>query len=80
MMTPLKEKLHVLIDKTDDPVILENIYRLLNDRVANESTDILDELSEKDMKLLEEAQAEYRRGETVPHAEVMEFLKKWREK
>ena len=79
-MTPLKEKLHVLIDKTDDPVILENIYRLLNDRVDNESPDILDELSPAQLNSLNESIGEYRRGELKSHAEILQLLKEWRSK
>lgn len=79
-MSELKEKLRQLIDNTSDSVALENIYRYLNQSVAQNSKDILDDLSTKDLNLLHESMAQYRRGEFRSHEEILQLLKEWRGK
>ncbi len=70
-MSQLKEKLHLLIDETNDPIVLENLYQYLNIGIEKRKTDILDELSPTDMNSLNESLSEYMRGELLPHKVVV---------
>jgi hypothetical protein len=79
-MESIQEKIHALVDRTKDPVALENIYNYLNQVVSKSRNDILDDLSEKDLNSLHEAEVQYRRGEGVPHEEVLRLLREWRGK
>lgn len=79
-METIQEKIHALIDRTSDPVALENIYNYLQQLVSKSRTDILDDLSEAELNRLHESRAQYRRGENVPHEEVLQLLKKWQKK
>ena len=104
-MDELKNKLHELIDSSNDNIFLENIYRAmqhqnrlmkrdglsdlsseqlshLNEPVVpyhgnKNSKDFLDELSPAQIAELHEANAQYERGETIPHEEVLKRLKRW---
>lgn len=76
----LKSKLHELIDSSNDNIFLENIYNALRHHVEAKPKDFLDELSPAQLSSLHEANAQYERGETKTHAEVMELLKRWRKK
>ena len=77
-MNDLKSKLHELIDGTTDTILLENIYNALKQQAENKPKDFLDELSPGQLAELNESIAQYERGETFTHAEVMQWLKKWR--
>lgn len=79
-MVTIREKIHALVDSTKDPVALENIYNYLNLVVTNSKKDILDDLSPEELNSLHEAQAQYRRGEAIPHEEVLKRLREWRGK
>lgn len=79
-METIQEKIHALVDRTNDPIALENIYNYLHQLVSKSRADILDDLSEAELNSLHESQAQYRRGETVPHEEVLLLLKKWQSK
>lgn len=79
-MSELKNKLHELIDSSNDNIFLENIYNALRHRVESEPKDFLDELSPAQLNSLHEANAQYERGETKTHEEVLELLKRWRKK
>lgn len=79
-MSELKTKLHELIDGTNDTILLENIYNALKQQVENSPNDFLDELSPKQLNELHEAEAQYERGETKSHDEVLALLKQWRKK
>lgn len=79
-MRELKTKLHELIDGSTDNILLENIYNALRYQVEKRKKDILDELSPNQLDQLNESIAEYRRGETKTHEEVLQMLKEWRTK
>ncbi|MDQ3108455.1 MAG: hypothetical protein M3R17_01050 [Bacteroidota bacterium] len=79
-MNELKSKLHELIDSTNDTIFLENIYRAMQHQVGINKRDILDDLSGEQLSQLNESIAQYRRGETKTHVEVLELLKQWRSK
>jgi hypothetical protein len=79
-MSDLKTKLHELIDNSNDNILLENIYRAMRSLVDNKEADFLDELNPDQLNELHEANAQYERGETKTHAEVLELLKQWRKK
>lgn len=73
----IQDKIHKLVDRTSDPIVLENIYRYLSAALDQPMKSLSDELSDADLKLLHEARAEYRRGETKSHEEILELLRKW---
>jgi uncharacterized protein YbgA (DUF1722 family) len=77
-MDELKSKLHELIDSSNNTIFLENIYRAMQHQVEVNKRDILDDLSSEQLYQLNESIAQYRRGETKTHAEVLELLKRWR--
>lgn len=79
-MKTIQEKIHALVNRVDDPVLLENIYNCLDQHVSKTKRNISDELSPGDLQSLHEAQEQYRRGETIPHEEVLRFLEEWRPK
>jgi hypothetical protein len=79
-MTDLKNKLHELIDSTSDNVLLENIYLALRQRIEPGQRDILDDLSPEQFGLLQESIAQYKRGETKTHEEVLQLLRQWNTK
>ena len=79
-MTTLKDKLHLLINSSNDPIVLENIYQYLSNSLEKQKTDILDELSPSDMNALNESLSEYKRGEFRSNEEILELLKEWRSK
>lgn len=79
-MSSLKEKLHLLINTTNDPIVLENIYQYLNRSIEKRNLDILDELSSADLNSLNESLSEYKKGELRSHDEILEMLKEWRSK
>jgi len=60
MKSPIKEQLHQLIDKCDDPSLLEDAKAILQDQ--NPSYDWWDDLSEEDRNLVKESEAQYGRG------------------
>lgn len=79
-MSDLKNKLHELIDNSNDTIFLENIYRAMQHQVGMDKRDILDDLSGEQLSQLNESIAQYRRGETKTHEEVLQLLKQWRSK
>lgn len=76
-MSDLKNKLHELIDSTSDNVLLENIYLALRQQVSQTPKDFLDELTPGQLNALHESNAQYERGETKTHQEILELLRKW---
>lgn len=77
-MSELKNKLHDLIDGTNDTILLENIYNALRHQVERNKNDILDDLSAEQLFQLNESISEYRRGNSKTHEEVLQLLKQWR--
>ena len=79
-MNELKNKLHELIDSSNDNILLENFYRALQYQAGLTKRDILDDLSPEQRAQVNESIAQYRRGETKSHEEVMQMLKEWKQK
>jgi predicted lipase len=79
-MNDLKSKLHELIEKTNDNILLENIYQAMRHQVDVNKRDILDDLSPEQLSQLNESIAEYRSGKTKSHEEVLQLLKEWKSK
>ena len=75
-MATIKDNINALLDKTTDPVILENVFRYLTSSLDRNVKSLSDELSEADLQSLHEAQAEYRTGKTKTHEEILELLRK----
>jgi hypothetical protein len=74
----LKTRLHELIDNSRDEQLLENFYNALS--WSTEKKDIVDELSASQRNELNESIAQYRRGETISHEEVLKMLRQWHSK
>lgn len=72
----LKEKFHQLIDKFDDNSVLEDFYKMLSD-YQEQKGDILDDLTESQLKQLNESIAQSERGEVKDWAVVKEEIKQW---
>jgi hypothetical protein len=78
----LKKKLHELIDNIDD----EHTLSVLNDDVVpyvienrtKEANDIEDDLTEEELKELDEAIEEADRGETISFEEFKKNMEEWR--
>ena len=50
MTLDIKESLHNLIDKTDNPDLLEMVYQLLNSKLSNKTSELLNTLTENEKK------------------------------
>lgn len=71
----LKYNLVKLIESINDSQTLQAVYTLLSKKVETE-TDFWDELSDEEKEAIEESLAELDRGETIPHEEVMDEIKR----
>jgi O6-methylguanine-DNA--protein-cysteine methyltransferase len=80
----LKKKLHELIDSIDDEHILnvlnEDIVPYVLENRTQEAHDIEDELTEEQLKDLDESIAEADRGETISYEEFKKNMEEWRTK
>jgi hypothetical protein len=65
-MSELKDKLHELIDSTNDNIFLENIYRAFQQHARLIKRDGLDDLSSEQLSQLNETRAQYLRGDNKP--------------
>ncbi|CAN5396105.1 hypothetical protein BH11BAC2_BH11BAC2_18690 [soil metagenome] len=61
-MIELKNKLHELIDSTNDTIFLENIYNALKHNADLNKRDTLDDRSSEHSSEPNEAKASYQRG------------------
>ena len=75
-VTELRTELHNKIDKITDRNILQALRTLLSNK-AIEKSDWWDTLTEEEHKEIELGLAEAKRGEVIPHEEVMKKYKKW---
>lgn len=70
----LKKRLIHRIDKSDNSELLEEMYRL----IANEEADIdVYELSEEQIKAVEEGQLEYKNGEFLTEDQAEKDINEW---
>lgn len=67
----LKKEIHKVIDNIDDNQVLEAVFTLLN--VSRPQSDY--ELSENDIKIIEERRSNYKKGKTKTYT-VSEVKKK----
>ncbi len=70
----LKSDLHNLIDKVEDPIILNALRAILSKEVRR---DFWDELPLSVQESVKKGMEQANRGETRPHSEVMKKYKKW---
>jgi hypothetical protein len=74
----LKAKFHNLIDLIDNYDVLEDFYRAMNDYYErNDSSDIIDDLTEAQKTRLNESIHQSESGKTIPHETVKAEIKKW---
>jgi len=75
-MSPIKEKLHKLIDSCDDEFLLEETKKFLEN--ASSSKDWWDELSEKDKNLVMESETQYQKKDYINHRQLMQQFEEWK--
>jgi predicted transcriptional regulator len=80
----LKKKLHELIDSIEDEhtlsVLNEDIVPYVIENRTEETHDIEDDLTEEQLKDLDESIAEADRGETISYEEFKKNMEEWRTK
>jgi hypothetical protein len=78
----LKRKLHELIDSIEDEhtlsVLHEDIVPYVIENRTKEADDVEDDLTEEDLKELDEAIEEIDRGETISFEEFKKNMEEWR--
>jgi PHD/YefM family antitoxin component YafN of YafNO toxin-antitoxin module len=78
----LKKKLHELIDSIEDEhtlsVLHEDIVPYVIENRTKEADDIEDDLTEEQLKDLDESIAEADRGETISFEEFKKNMEEWR--
>ena len=77
-MSPIKQKIHQLIDECDDEFLLEETRALLEN--ANETKDWWNELSEEDKSLVMESETRYGKDDFISHKDLMEQFEAWKKK
>jgi len=70
----MKDQLHEMIDRIDDPEVLYAIRDILNQPLA---PDFWDELPQEVKKSIEIGLKQADNGEVIPHEEVMKKYEKW---
>jgi hypothetical protein len=65
-MSDLKNKLHELIDSTNDTIFLENIYRAFQQQIRLTKRNGPDDLSSEELSELNESRAKYHRKDDKP--------------
>lgn len=70
-----KQRLHELIERSEDETLLEEAYRILS--IQQPEKDILDELTPAQLAELEKAIDEAQQGKGTPHTEVKKRLDQW---
>lgn len=73
----LKANLHRLIDAEEDEIMLENILVALHGYQPNSTKDILDDLSEKQLADLREAQEQVHNGQFITNEAMKAKTKSW---
>jgi hypothetical protein len=78
----LKKKLHELIDSIDDEhtlsILNEDIVPYVIENRTKEKDEADDDLTEEQLKELDEAIAEANRGETISYEEFKKNMEEWR--
>lgn len=77
-MSPIKQKIHKLIDEYDDEFLLEETRAMLEN--ATTSRDWWDELTEEDKNLLRESETSYEKGDFISHKDLMQQFEAWKKK
>lgn len=73
----LKKRLKHRIDQSENNELLEEMYRL----IANEEADIsVYELSEEQIKVVEEGQLQYKNGEFLTEEQADKDIEEWLDK
>ena len=78
MNAKIKTNFHKLIDKIDNPDVLENFFRAMSHYVSKkDSVDIIDELTEKQKKRLLASIKQAEKGKTITDAEMKKESVGW---
>ena len=77
----IKDSLHNLIDKIDNPDLLQMVYQLLNSKRSNKAGELLNTLTENERKDLYEAYDEsLDDANLIDLKDIKSKHSKWREK
>jgi hypothetical protein len=76
----LKEKLHREIDALEDVTALQRLHEAASEFAKVKRTDILDLLTEEQLDRFNKSVEQANEGNTIPHAETMEKIARWRSK
>jgi predicted transcriptional regulator len=74
-ITELKKNISKLVELTSDKDFLEMIFSILDDRAKEQNRDILDDLTDEQMKELDLSLEQIERGEVVEHEVVMKEIR-----
>jgi hypothetical protein len=78
MKTEIKTNFHKLIDKIDNPDLLENFFGAMSYYVnKKKGEDITDELSPKQHKRLSDSIKQAEKGKTISNTEMKKEMKQW---
>ena len=75
-ITELKRNIVELVEVSDDKKFLEMFFNMLEDRSKNKGKDILDDLTDEQMRGLDESIKQIEKGEVVSHEIVMKTIRK----
>ena len=74
----LKTKCHTLIDLIDDEDILEDFYFAMDSYYQKDKrTDIIDDLSDRQLNRLDESIRQAESGQTIPHVAMKKKIQQW---
>jgi predicted transcriptional regulator len=73
----LKADIHKKIDAIDDELALQMLQEATEAYVSYPQKDILDELTEDQLKRLKESEQQIAEGKGIPHEEVQKKVKEW---
>ncbi len=76
----LKVKLHQLFDSLDVEIALQILHEAAAEYAKKDRHDILDSLTDEQMLRLNTSIKQASEGNTIPHADAMQTLAKWRNK
>ncbi len=76
----LKENIRKQIDALQNEAALQVLHDAAVDYNTFNGKDVLDALSDEQKKRLAQSMAQANEGNTIPHAEAMQLLSKWRNK
>jgi hypothetical protein len=75
MSNSIKQELHVLVEKCDNEILLEEARELLKS-----GNDWWEDLSEADRNLVLDSEVQYSKGDFINHQDLMQRFEEWKKK